>query len=454
MIPNLLVIENASHNVEQSVALQLTSTGEFRCEQKSWDALDFDRLRSHSCELVLPVTASANGGGTAFFQWLRKNPLRVPTLAVLHGDSNEDLIRSASQVTDDFALSPVSQVELQERLKRLLGPPVSNLNEIHKGLREKLALAQIIGNDQAVLQIIAQLPSIAASDVPILITGETGTGKELCARAIHMLSKRSGGPFIPVDCGVIPDHLAENELFGHSRGAFTDAHADQKGLISMADEGTLFVDEIDGLSQVTQAKFLRFFQESTYRPLGSDKFSRANVRIIAATNRNLEELVGSKQFRSDLYFRLNVLRLHLPPLRERRGDIERMARHFVKSLSGPEACKSISPAAIRKLETYDWPGNVRELINLLQRANVHSGETQSILPCHIMLPELRETANDQETSFQHERRRTIESFEQRFVTDLLRKHNGNVTHAAQKAGKDRRDFGRLIKKYGIRRDRF
>jgi DNA-binding NtrC family response regulator len=394
------------------------------------------------------------GAGAEFFHWLRKKPLQVPTLAVLPGDSGEDLIRTASQATDDFVLSPVSPVELRERLARLLGPRDESIDSIHRGIREKLALAQIVGRDEAFVRIVAQLPMIAASDAPVLITGETGTGKELCAHAIHLLSRRSGGPFIPVDCGAVPDHLAENELFGHARGAYTDAHADQKGLVSLADSGTLLLDEIDGLSQTTQGKLLRFLQESTYKPLGSDRFSRADVRIIAATNRDLDTLVQDRKFRSDLYFRLNVLRLHLPPLRNRRGDIEHMARHFLKSLSAPGPSKSISPAAVRKLENHDWPGNVRELVNLLRRAVVLSGESQLILPSHIMLPGLDEPCGEHDTNFQRARQRTIESFEQRFVIDMLRKHQGNITHAAERAGKDRRDFGRLIKKYGINRERF
>ena len=452
MLPSLLVIEDAGVYPASSVTHQLSAGGAFRCVRKAWETLNFENIRSYSCRLVLSVM-SPMSAGAAFFHWLRKNPLEVPTLAVLPSDCSEDLIRTASQVTDDFVLSPVSQFELRERLARLLGPPDANFDAVHRGIRENLALAQIVGSDEAFVRIIAQLPMMASSDAPILITGETGTGKELCARAIHLLSKRSGGPFIPVDCGAVPDHLAENELFGHARGAFTDAHADQKGLVSIADSGTLFLDEIDGLSYTTQAKFLRLLQQSTYRPLGSDRFAQADIRIVAATNRDLESLVRDKHFRSDLYFRLNVLRLHLPPLRERRGDIELTARHFVKSLPAPVASKSISPAAVRKLVNYDWPGNVRELFNHLQRAVVLSGGAQLILPSHIMLPDLGEPSEDHDSNFQRARHRMIESFEQRFVTDILRKHQGNVTHAAQKAGKDRRDFGRLIKKYGIKRDR-
>ena len=454
MAPSLLVIEDASLQVSSSVAQTLKVGGAFRCERRLWDSFDFEHLRSHQCQLVLPVTASASGPSVELFQWLRKNPLHVPILAVLPGDSAEELIRAASQAADDFVLSPVSPVELRERLVRLLGPPENDLDAIHCGIREKMALAQIIGNDEAFVRVIAHLPMIAENDAPVLITGETGTGKELCAHAIHLLSKRSGGPFIPVDCGAIPEHLAENELFGHARGAYTDAHSDQKGLVSMADSGTLFLDEIDSLSHVMQGKFLRFLQESTYRPLGADRFARSNVRIVAATNRNLEALVVDKAFRSDLYFRLNVLRLHLPPLRERRGDIEVMARHFLRSFSAPASAKSLSQAAVRKLENYDWPGNVREFINLLQRAAVAAGESPVILANHFNLPIPIEAPEGDESNFQRARQRTIESFEQRFVTDLLRKHQGNVTRAAQKAGKDRRDFGRLIKKYGIKRSNF
>ena len=211
-----------------------------------------------------------------------------------------------------------------------------------------------------------------------------GLVKSYSPHAIHSLTNRRNGPFIPLDCGTLPEQLAENELFGHRRGAFTDAHADQKGLAGMADGGTLFLDEIDALSLVNQSKLLRFLQEGTYRSLGSDRFSSADVRVIAASNRSLEECIEQQQFRRDLYFRLNVLRLHLPPLRERHSDVSLLATRFLQEecAAGKSEQKFFSRLALRKLESHNWPGNVRELLNTVQRAFVSCPGAQ-IMPNHI-----------------------------------------------------------------------
>jgi len=358
-------------------------------------------------------------------------------------------LRTTSEVADDFMFWPIRERELHQRLKRLLGASRPDLEAAKRKLTAELGLAQVIGSTAVFHEVLANLARMGPSDAPVLISGETGTGKEVCARAIHLLSRRRHGPFIPVDCGAIPEHLAESELFGHMRGAFTDAHRDHKGLVSLADGGTLFLDEIDTLSLPTQAKFLRFIQESTYRPVGAEQFGRADVRVIAATNRSLENSVRDKQFRNDLYFRLNVLRLSLPPLRERRGDIEPLARHFLEKQSGQpsEATKSLSQAALRRLEAYDWPGNVRELFNVMQRAVVLAAGPQ-ILPCHIVLSTgeapPRESAS---LNFRSARSQAIAAFERRYVEEILNKHHGNITRAARDAGQDRRAFGRLAKKY-------
>jgi len=283
-----------------------------------------------------------------------------------------------------------------------------------------------------------------------LLLGETGTGKELCAQAIHGLSLRHAGPFIPVECGAIPENLVENELFGHVRGAFTDAHCDQKGLAAMADGGTLFLDEIDSLPLAAQAKLLRFIQEGTYRPLGSQKFVRADLRLIAAANRDLDKCVRDGQFRSDLFFRLNVLHLRLPSLRDRRGDIATLTRHFLKALlpsAAPE--KKISLAAMRRLEAYEWPGNVRELYNTIQRSLAFSQDSP-ILPVHLGLPGVPPVENER-GGFKRARAQVIEGFEKSYLEEMLRNNGGNVTRAAAAAGKDRRVFGRLMKRYNIDR---
>jgi transcriptional regulator with GAF, ATPase, and Fis domain len=290
--------------------------------------------------------------------------------------------------------------------------------------------------------------------VPVLIVGETGTGKELCARALHHLSSRRNGPFVPADCPALPDHLLENELFGHVRGAYTDAHQEQKGLVALARGGTLFLDEVDSLSATSQAKLLRFLQDRLYRPLGSDRFVAADVTLVAAANRDLRECVEEHHFRSDLYYRLNVLNVTLPPLRERPGDIELLARHYLRELAAPGPAASLAPSALELLRSYPWPGNVRELINVLMRAAVLAGNRR-ILPAHIsIVPPIVATARDTalpSANFRDARAKALEAFERKYVVDLLQRHGGNVTHAAREAGKERRAFGRILRKYNISR---
>jgi DNA-binding NtrC family response regulator len=382
-------------------------------------------------------------------EWLHDHPIATPTLAVLPEEAGPPLLRIVSESVDDFIVSPIRGAELRSRLDRVLGARHAEVAAVRQRLLEEIGLAQFVGSDSQFVKAIEQLPRFARSDVPVLITGETGTGKELCARAIHHLGRRQAGPFIAVDCGALPEHLFENELFGHNRGAFTDAHRDQRGLVAMADGGTLFLDEIDALSLTAQGKLLRFLQEHTFRPLGADRFQRADVNVIAATNRDLEACIRDRQFRADLYFRLNVLRLHLPPLRARRGDIALLANHFVETRRAATAAgpRALSAAAIRALSLYDWPGNVRELANVVQRAIVVC-DGDRILPSHVSLPQ---GASSQATPgyFRAARAAAVEAFERQYVEDLLRKHGGNVTQAARAAHKERRSFGRLLKKYRI-----
>jgi two-component system response regulator GlrR len=322
-------------------------------------------------------------------------------------------------------------------------------NDIASRISEHIALARLIGREPVFAATVAKIPLVARAPSPVLILGETGTGKELCARAVHHLSRRRHQPFIPADCGTLPDHLCENELFGHVRGAFTDAHAAQRGLVGMAEGGTLFLDEVESLTLPAQAKLLRLLQEGTYKPLGADRFHRADVRIVAASNLDLEQLVQQKMFRSDLYFRLNVLRLVMPPLRERRGDIPLISEHFVRVLCDEAGVprKTLAPAAIDRLSRADWPGNVRELFNVLQQAVVFAEGTIDVE--HLALPD--GPAAEPALGFREARARALQAFERAYVENLLRKHHGNVTRSAREAQKDRRAFGRLLKRYQIDR---
>jgi DNA-binding NtrC family response regulator len=420
-------------------------------ERKVWDNFVPETLRHSPAKLILAQAWPRTDKVARFFEWLCHNPVHIPTLAILPEVSDPDLLQTVTAVMDDFVFMPVREKELELRIERILGAQ-SVVRQPHDFLQQQMGLKNLVGSHALFVCALERIPLFAASNAPVLISGETGTGKELFAHALHSLSPRRGGPFIPVDCGSLPEQLTENELFGHCRGAFTDAHSEQKGLVGMANGGTLFLDEVDALSAANQAKLLRFLQEGSYRQLGADSFTRSNARIVAATNRNIEQCVEQKVFRADLYFRLNVLRLELPSLRQRHGDVSLLAQHFLESecRRAHDEGKFFAPAALRKLESYHWPGNARELLNTVQRAAVCANGRQ--IKAEDIL--LSAQANAQEPSshggtFQVAKQQTIEKFERTYVEELLARHRGNITQAAREAGKERRAFGRLIKKYGI-----
>lgn len=451
MLPKVLVITTQVLPSNPVLAHGLNDIAQ--CQWRKWDELHAESFLGAGIQLIVADAAPLMEKAACFFSMLSNAPLSAPVLAVLPPDCGRQALEAVSGVAADFLFSPVREDELKMRALRLLGDNSSEADAAGAALREQLGLTQLVGNHPEFLQAVQQVLLFRKSDAPVLITGETGTGKELFAHSIHSLSRRCNGPFIPLDCGTLPEHLAENELFGHRRGAYTDAHSDQKGLAALADGGTLFLDEIDALSPANQSKFLRFLQEGTYRALGSDRIAHSNIRIIAATNRPIEEAVRNRQFRNDLYFRLNVLRLNLPSLRMRPGDISLLARHFLETqLLAEGGPVSFSAAALKKLESYHWPGNVRELLNTVQRARVCCSERQ-ILPKHIVLRTNAgpEDAVSGKENFHSAKQSAIEKFERAYVEEMLTRFDGSVTRAAREAGKERRAFGRLVKKYGISR---
>ena len=452
MARGALILEPVSSPLETALDLG----GELAiCRRRHWGTFLADQLIVGDENLLVANAVPWSDEAAKFFQWLHEHPTGIPTLAVLPSElpsEDTELLQLATEVVDDFLLFPVRIGELRRRVVRLIGRQPLAVEAASASLIAELGLQQMVGKDPNFLRVLVEAASFAAGEAPVLLTGETGTGKELCARIIHLMSKRRNGPFIPVECGALPEHLFENELFGHARGAFTDAHTDQKGLVALAQDGTLFLDEVDGFSPAIQGKILRLLQEKTYRSLGSEHFRRTNVRIIAATNCNLERLVREKQFREDLFYRLNVLRVHLPPLRERPGDVALLARHFVEEICATSGVpkKVFSPASIRKLEEHDWPGNVREVYNTVQRAAFAAPGAQ-ISSAHINFSRFQNVSEAQAEDFRSAKTVAIEKFERGYVERLLEKYAGNVTHAAREAGKDRRVFGRLVKKYGLRR---
>ena len=295
----------------------------------------------------------------------------------------------------------------------------------------------------------AHVPLIAESDATCLLLGETGTGKELFARAIHYTSRREQRPFVPVNCGAIADALFENELFGHTRGAFTDARSEEVGLLAYADRGTLFLDEVDALSPRAQVKLLRVLQEREYRPVGSAKTCRVDVRIVAATNSDLRRSVAGHSFREDLFHRLNVLRLTIPPLRDRLEDIPLLAKHFLREFAGRQGqpCKTLEEQALRRLMAYRWPGNVRELESVLQRATLLV-QRPSVEASELDLPD-EVTVSAPQSTLKAAKMLTIRQFERSYLSDILQRFEGNVSRAAKAAGKERRSFQRLLRKHSI-----
>jgi two-component system response regulator GlrR len=315
-------------------------------------------------------------------------------------------------------------------------------------LRSTLGLDHIIGESPVFVALLSQISSIAKHDVSVLILGETGTGKEVFARAIHYCSRRSGKPFIPVNCGAIPVDLLENEFFGHESGAFTSANCPRRGILKEADGGTLFLDEVDCLPPFAQVKLLRFLQDGQFRPLGSDSTCSADVRVVAASNANFKEVLDSGRLRKDLYYRLNVLSMQLPPLREREADIILLARYFLAKYADKfkMPAHDFSTAALQKLLCHPWPGNVRELENVIQHAVVLA-HNAIIGANDIPLRDRESELEDQ--SFQQLKAKAIDQFEQGYVRRLLLIHDGNITKAARAAGKDRRAFWELMRKHNI-----
>lgn len=311
--------------------------------------------------------------------------------------------------------------------------------------------SRLIVCSEVMQSLLSRLPPIARSSVPVLITGESGTGKELIARELHRLSLREGQPLVAINCGAFPEQLLESEMFGYKRGAFTGAQRDRQGVAMEAHGGTLFMDEVGETSLPFQVKLLRFLQEGEVRPLGDDKSVRVDVRIVAATNRELPQLIGQGRFREDLYYRLNVIPLHLPPLRERREDIIPLATHFLRRC-GAELGRSLrfSEDALDALQAYAWPGNVRELENKVRALSVVTAE-EVIRRHDLGLPHQESLPIQEEglLSFQKAKVLAVTRFERNYLEALLTRCQGSPTRAAQEAGLDRKNLWRLLKKHQL-----
>jgi two-component system, NtrC family, response regulator GlrR len=372
----------------------------------------------------------------------------VPVLAVIKDGSSQDVFSLLQSGAMDFVVPPFTPDEFLPRVWRLLRKPPFPTTPDATVPAPVNGTKRLLGRNPRFTAELAKLPLIASCDTTVLIQGETGTGKELFARAIHDAGTRAKNPFVPLNCAAVPVELAESELFGHERGAFTGAYSAQPGVMRQASGGTLFLDEVPSLPLLVQAKLLRFLQEKEYRPLGSRNVRRADVRVIAATNVDLASSVWRGTFRRDLYYRLNVLPVSLVPLRERRDDIPLLSGAFVERVSkrlGRPSCH-LSACALEKLTRHDWPGNVRELEHVIERTLVFSPR-RTLTAADILLPGVADTTAPR--SFREAKAQTISLFEKSYIESLLATHEGNISRAAQVAGKNRRAFWELIRKHSI-----
>lgn len=374
-----------------------------------------------------------------------------PTVLVSHAADSDVLSRLNRVSRAPTLILPSDDILL--RMVRLLSCAPSESVSVDAGAGNHPELARLVGGSEVMQTLRRTLLLAASCDAPVIIVGETGTGKGVCATLIHDLSARSAKRFVPVNCGTIRGDLTENELFGHASEAFTGAARSREGLVQAAEGGTLFLDEVTALPVAVQVALLRLLEEKEFRPLGSPETLQADLRVLAATNEDLLEAVRDGRMRKDFYYRLNGFNVEVAPLRERPEDILELAHHFVREYAGPSGrpVPSISSDAAEKLLNHDWPGNVRELKNTVERAVLHARNSRFIAEHDIRLLVRRESP---EETFLEEKARVVAEFERRRIESLLIAHAGNVSRAADAAGMHRRSFRALMRKRGVDAQRF
>jgi DNA-binding NtrC family response regulator len=370
---------------------------------------------------------------------------------VVIGNGAEAIAVAARSGASDFVLRPFSAAELAFRIGRVPG------GDARGDKRRPRKTDIIIGTGGWIKELYDRIAMVAATDVTVAIFGESGTGKELVARTIHSSSPRHDAPFVVVNCAAIPEALLEDELFGHVRGAFTDATRDREGLVAAAHTGTLFLDEIGELPLLLQGKLLRVLQSQELRRIGDDQDRRVDVRIVTATNRDLDQLVARGSFRQDLYYRINVFPMHMPPLRERPEDVALLVHHFISKYRDRlgKPIEGIAPGALRRFASYDFPGNVRELENKVHQAMVVAAGPM-ITEADVALPagRLGGARPDIARPFRELKQEAIDGFEKAYLTELLRAHRGNLAQAARAASMDRKNLWALAVRHGLDREQF
>ena len=438
--PHLLVVDD-DPDMLRLLTIRLTAAG-YRVTAVTSAEAALTQLHIERPQLVLSDVQLPGRDGLALFDDIRAAHPSVPVILLTAHGTIPDAVEATERGVFTYLTKPFDGKGLLDKIAQALslsaptGVPVKGSQEAWQD--------QIISRSSRMAEVLAEARMVAQSDASVLIRGESGTGKELLAQAIHQAGGRASKPFIAVNCGAIPEALLESELFGHMKGAFTDAVANHKGLFQAADGGTLLLDEIGDMPPALQVKLLRVLQERVVRPLGSSQSIPVDVRVISATHRDLDVAMAEGHFRADLYYRLNVVTLTLPPLSERREDIPLLANHFLLKLARKydKRLSGFAPEALKALTTAAWPGNVRQLYNVVEQ--VCALLTTPLVPLALVQRALR-SPSVQVLTFSEARQR----FERDYLVGLLKLTDGNVADAARLAERNRTEFYRLMQKHGL-----
>ncbi|MGQ9663803.1 MAG: sigma-54-dependent transcriptional regulator [bacterium] len=409
-------------------------------------------LKNENFDLAIVDLKMPEMDGIEVLKKINEGNFKIPVVIITAYATIDSAVVAMKEGAADYVVKPFNPEEISIVIKKLIGHQqlIKENIRLRKELTKKFKFQDLIGKSPEMLKVFEMVKTVAPTKSTILIRGESGTGKELVARAIHELCPRKHGPFIPVACGAMPESLLEAELFGYEKGAFTGAIAQYKGRIELAHKGTLFLDEIGDISAKTQVDLLRFIQEREFRRLGGKEILKVDVRLIAATNKNLEEMVKNNTFREDLYYRLNVITIEIPPLRDRKMDIPLLVEHFldvVRLKTGKEVTK-ISSAAMELLMEYDWPGNVRELENVIEHSIVVSkGNEIQINDLPQYLLKIKKDVGLLPTNY------SLEQMEEEHILNVLNANDWNIKKSAEILKINRLTLYKKIKKYNLKRSK-
>ena len=397
--------------------------------------------------------------GMTLLERVRERDPDVEVLVITGHPDVDSAVEAMKLGALDYIRKPFTEQEFMARVDKALAH--RRVRDSNRDLRERLRSgapgSRLVWRSETFGALIATLERAARTDASVLLIGESGTGKELLAHHLHDLSQRAGHPFVPVDCTTMPESLVESELFGHKRGAFTGAERDRVGLFQVADGGTLFLDEVGELPLSFQPKLLRAIQERQIRRVGAQSYESVDVRIVGATNRDLGEMVERGEFRQDLFYRLDVVRIVVPPLRERPEDVALIAERFLAEFAAETDCRAerFTAGALAAMRSYSWPGNVRQLRNAVERACA-LGTSREIgaddLPPEIFREDRDAVVDEKDlgSTFQEMKARKVAAIESAYLEALLQRHNGNVTRCAEEAGVSRSAFQKLMQRYAIK----